>query len=528
MKRKLTVSQNVFISNVVLIFVIVLLTGGISLYFALSSKQRDLDAAIYDVAEMVTQMDVVREDLQIGRPSEELNQRLTLILHSMEDVDVLVVCDTSSIRLFHNEDDRIGGKFVGSDERDILLGEAPYISVAVGTLGLQRRAFHAVLDEDGAIIGFVMASVLNSHLTDIRNEIILTFFIVLVCMIGVGLLISAGIMYHLRKILLGHQPEEFSNLYIERDEVLDALEEGLFAISNDGRIILMNQSAKEMLDLSPEEPAEGRSLAELFPENRFLHVLRTGIPEHNIDLTIKGQNIISSRIPIFAEGKMIGAVSILRNKTETTKLAEELTGAKYMVDTLRAFNHEFMNKLHIILGYLELNEVAKAKDYILGTSLVSGEAVSDIAKRVPLQNLAALLIGKIVRARELGIQLSLKPDSCFETNAVYLPADCYVTLIGNLLENAMDELNSGTWPTKEIELGVYIKEGHTIITCDDTGGGIPENLLASIYDRHTTTKGEGHGTGFALMKEIVDRYQGTIQIDTEKDIGTSIEITLPV
>ena len=528
MKRKLTVSQNVCLVNVVLILVIVLLTGGISLYFTLSNKQRDLDATIQDIAEMMTQMDVVREDLQNGKPSDELNQRLTLLLRSMEYVDVLVVCDTSSTRLFHNEDDRIGGKFVGSDEGDILRGEEPYISVAVGTLGLQRRAFHAVLDEDGTIIGFTMASVLNSHLTDIRNEIILTFLLVLVCMIGVGLLISAGIMRHLRKILLGHQPEEFCNLYIERDEVLNALEEGLFAISNDGRVILMNQSAKTMLALSPEEPAEGRPLEEIFPETRLPNVLRTGVPEHNIDLMIKGQNIISSRIPIFVDGKTIGAVSIFRNKTETTKLAEELTGAKYMVDTLRAFNHEFMNKLHIILGHLELNEVTKARDYILGTSLVSGEAVSDIAKRVPLQNLAALLIGKLVRARELGIKLSLKPDSSFDTDASYLPTDCYVTLIGNLLENAMDELNSRTYPTKEIELGVYIKEGYTIITCDDTGGGIPEEILASIYDRHTTTKGEGHGIGFALIKEIVDRYQGTIQIDTEKDIGTSIEITLPV
>lgn len=528
MKRKLTVSENICLSNVVLVLVIVLLTGGICLRFTLSNKQRDLDATIHDVAEMVTQMDVVRRDLQNGAPSDELDQRLTLLLHSMENVDVLVVCDTTSTRLFHNEDDRIGEQFIGDDEGDILLGKAPYISVAVGTLGLQRRAFHAVLDEDGTIVGFVMASVLNSHLTDIRNEIVLTFLVVLVCMIGLGLLISAGITHHLRKILLGHQPEELSNLYIERDEVLDALEEGLFAISNDSWVILMNQSAKAIFSLVPDEPAEGRPLAEIFPDAHLPNVLQTGIPEHNVDLTIKGQNIISSRIPIFVRGKLIGAVSILRDKTETTKLAEELTGAKYMVDTLRAFNHEFMNKLHIILGHLELNEVAKAKDYILGTSLVSGEAVSDIAKRVPLQNIAALLIGKIVRARELGIKLSLKPDSCFETNASYLPADCYVTLIGNLLENAMDELNSKDYPTKEIELGIYVQEKHTIITCDDTGGGIPEEILASIYDRHTTTKGEGHGIGFALIKEIIDRYNGTIQIDTEKDIGTSIEITLPV
>lgn len=212
-------------------------------------------------------------------------------------------------------------------------------------------------------------------------------------------------------------------------------------------------------------------------------------------------------------------------------MAEELTGANTMVDTLRAFNHEFMNKLHIILGLLETGDVTQAKTYIMGTSLVSGEAVSDITHRVPIAKLAALLIGKMLRASELGIQLSLKADSYFYPKEEALPDDCYITLVGNLLENALYELNSPKErqnPVKEIELGIYSEQGHTLIICDDTGGGIPPEVLEKLYDRHTTTKGEGHGTGFALIKEIVDRYQGDISIETELGHGTSIEITLPV
>lgn len=144
-----------------------------------------------------------------------------------------------------------------------------------------------------------------------------------------------------------------------------------------------------------------------------------------------------------------------------------------------------MNKLHIILGLLEINEAEKAKNYILETSLVSGEAVSDISHRVPISNLAALLIGKLIRASELGIQFRLKSDSYFYSKRTHLPADCYITLIGNLVENAMDELNSAEYPIKEIELGIYSEEGHTIITCDDTGGGISKEILVSIYDRHS-------------------------------------------
>ena len=510
------------------VFAGIFFTVIVSLYYAIYARQQVLDTTITDTAAMIASFPQVRKMVETGQTEPDVIDSLRRFEKSFSQVDVLVVCDTDSIRYYHTTPERIGEKFIGGDQADILAGHEPYISAAVGTLGPQRRAFHAILDDEGKIVGFVMASVLNSNIDQLRARIIMTFFLILITLTAIGIITSSAFRYQLQKTLLGYNPEEFVTLYVERNDVLNVLEEGIFAINNNGEIILMNHSAKRMLDLPTDTNTEGHLLTEYYPNTQLPVTLRTGRAEYNINFTINNKNIISSRIPIRSNNQIIGAVSIFRNKTEVTKLAEELTGANYMVDTLRAFNHEFVNKLHVIMGLLEIGEVQEAKNYIMNTSLVSGKAVSDIHQRVPISSLAALLIGKLVRASELGITLTLKNDSYFYPKETYLPSDCYITLVGNLLENAIDELNHGDYPVKQIELGIYSEEGHTTIICDDTGGGIPEDILFSIYDRHTTTKGPGHGSGFYLMKQIVDRYEGTFHIDTEIGEGTSIEIILPI
>lgn len=531
-RKHSTVLEKIYRYNLILVLSSVLISGMISLYISITIRQNDLDTLIRNLSRTVANMDITRETLQSeGKNSEcmmGLAKELDLISESFEQVDILVVCDTQSIRYYHSDHSKIGKQFHGNDQEEILQGAGPYISEAEGTLGMQRRAFCPVTDDSGEIIGFVMSSVLTSSLTKIRHQIIGIFLCLLAALVILCLIVSRTVMNRIRKILMGYQPEEFQKLYVERTEVMDALEEGIIAINQEEKVILLNMAARNILNIPENTTAEGTALSVLFPDARLQETLKTGKAEYNMNQMIQKQNILSSRIPILHNGNIIGAAAVLRNKTEVTKLAEELTGARYMVDTLRAFNHEFMNKLHIILGFLEMNEVGSAKEYILKTSLVSGESVSQISRTVPISNLAALLIGKLIRASELGIQFALKSDSYFYPKTTPLPVDCYITLVGNLLENAMDELNSQDYPVKEIELGIYSEEGHTMITCDDTGGGIPEDILFSIYDRNTTTKGPGHGTGFFLIREILDCYEGTIHIDTEPGMGTSIEIVLPV
>ena len=50
----------------------------------------------------------------------------------------------------------------------------------------------------------------------------------------------------------------------------------------------------------------------------------------------------------------MGAIGILHNRAEYTKLMEDLTGTRYLVDSMRANNHDFTNKLHVILGLIQM------------------------------------------------------------------------------------------------------------------------------------------------------------------------------
>ena len=528
-KRKvLDFSLTLYLSVVLLISVIILITGVVCVRTTLSEKSKDQDTTIMDLATMIASMDSTKECLLAGKLTPDLAEHLDMLTKSLSQVDVIVVCNTDSIRLYHNNAERIGESFIGGDEGPAIQGDPPYISVAEGTLGMQRRAFHSVRDENGNVIGFVMASSLQSRLDQVKEELIGTFFTLFALILLIGMLVATVFSKAIKTLFLGFRPEELVNLYVEREEVLNAMEEGLLAIDTNHRIILMNHSAKRLFDLPLDQQMEGKPLAELYPESKLAATMSTGISEHDINSVIHRKDILVSRIPLRRGEKLIGAISVLRNRTELKRLAEELTGTQYVVDTLRAVNHEFMNKLHIILGHLEMGNTDAAKQFILNTSLVSGAAVSDIHERVPIPALAALLIGKLLRANELGITFVLKQDSYFLPKETDLPADCYVTLVGNLVENALDELNSKDFPIKQVEVGIYSEEGHTNIVCDDTGGGIPEEILFSIYDTHTTTKGVGHGNGYYIMKQLVDRYEGAFHIDTEPGIGTSIEINLPI
>lgn len=106
--------------------------------------------------------------------------------------------------------------------------------------------------------------------------------------------------------------------------------------------------------------------------------------------------------------------------------------------------------------------------------------------------------------------------------------DSVITIIGNLLENAIEELNSSVnsnQELKEITLGIYCRPDCNIITCEDTGNGIPQELLNHIFDKGISSKGENRGTGLYLIKQITEDYQGEISIDTEMGEGTCFTLT---
>jgi sensor histidine kinase regulating citrate/malate metabolism len=516
--------HQIYLSQLFGITLAILLSLGVSLYYNLMTKQSSLDRNISNAGILLSESPEVEDILKRGTPSEEFNRYLDNLIKELDHVDVVSICDTSSIRFYHTNKDLIGKTFVGGDETDILNGAKPYITNGKGTLGKQRRAFFSVKDESGNIIGFVMVSVLTTSISKLTRNIIFVFLMLAAGLILFGFLTSNMIYKRLRKILFGYKPEEFRKIHIERKEVIDAMEEGIFAINQYEELILINESAKKIFNLS-KSPKYGTKLTDIYPDAKLPEVLKTSVPQYNISLKIGDKHIMANCIPIIEKEKTIGAVSIFRNKTEVTKLSEELIGAKYMVETLRVFNHEFKNKLHTILGYIEMGEPKRVTDFILNTSMVSTQIVSEVTQKVQVPSIAALLIGKIIRANELGINLTLKPDSFCEEEQLSLPADLYITILGNLIENSMDELNHENIEIKEIEVGINIFKSGSILSVDDTGRGIPAELQNKIFEKGFSTKGNDRGSGMYMIKSLVERFHGIIEMESEENVGTSFIIT---
>lgn len=86
----------------------------------------------------------------------------------------------------------------------------------------------------------------------------------------------------------------------------------------------------------------------------------------------------------------------------------------------------------------------------MNVSMVQKEIISTIIKQIKIPSIAALLIGKFARASELGIHFALDSSSSLEENDTRIPSDVFITVLGNLIENAMDSLNSTDVSNKNI------------------------------------------------------------------------------
>ena len=426
---------------------IIVLSLGITLYFDITRQRADMDATISGTASYIASMPQVVSMLEAGYPSALAKQDIDSLCNNLPDISVVVICDSNSLRFYHTDRLKTGETFVDGDETRILQGSEPYITTGYGTKGAQRRAFHAVKSSDGTIIGFVMASVFTAHISARHRNILIVHLAIFILMMLVSTFLTHAFIRFLRKSLMGFNPHELLNMYIRQDDVMNSIEEGLIATDTDGKILFSNIVARNLFSDGPGEgpPLMGRHIRELYPDTKFDTVINTGKSVRRQTCSIGGRTILMNEIPIQGKGKkpIQGMLAIAVDRTEFLSLSDELTGTRSMLDTLRAFNHEFLNKLHVILGYLQTGEIDQAKQFIINSNLVSSQSIRETADSIRVSRICALVIGKMMHAAELGIRLTLTHDSsCIESELLLLQ-DSVITIIGNLLENAIEELKSG-------------------------------------------------------------------------------------
>ena len=177
------------------------------------------------------------------------------------------------------------------------------------------------------------------------------------------------------------------------------------------------------------------------------------------------------------------------------------------------------------LMQLQSGQIDQAKHLIINSSLVSSQAVRETADCIRVSSICALVIGKMMHAAELGIRLAVAPDSYCRQEDLLLPEEDYVTIVGNLLENAVEELSRGEHDLKEIRLALYCRPDCNVIVCEDTGGGVDPEIQPHIFEKGVSSKGEGRGLGLCLIHQLVEQHHGTIDVMTEAGAGTCFTLT---
>ena len=512
-----------FRTQLILIITLALMLGIAGTVINIRYETQKRDNNLQNVAETIARSPIL-SDISISEDNVVLAEYLDTLKESLNDIDVISVVNNEGLRIYHSNPVLIGTQYDGNLP-DFKNHNRDYYAVDEnGPSGSQRRAYAAIHDKDGECVGVVMAIMLMKNIKNETTQMLLIFLFITLGAIFIEIIFAISLSRKVKKGLMGYEPDVFTAMYKMRDNILETLKEGIIAINDSGIIQFANEAAVRMLCEKPRENIVGKHI-NVLDDEILTSTMVGGSRKFNVHLS--KANIILDRISIKESDGVNGAIGILHDRAEYTKLMEDLSGTRYLIDSMRANNHDFTNKLHVILGLIQMEMYDDAMAYIQNITMVQRETISKVMNAVSEPAVAALLIGKIARAAELNVKFVLR-DGCYYSAAdMGLPSEMMVTVIGNLLDNAFESMNNADdiSENKELMFGIYSRPGAVLITVDDTGKGIKEDDIERIFVKGYSTKGEGRGTGLDQVKTMVESFGGKITVESQEGVGSSFSVS---
>ena len=395
---------------------------------------------------------------------------------------------------------------------------------------IPNRAFGYVRDDNGNIVGYVV----TGYSDDVLKNSAIDSIIFLLAMTAFGL--AAGIfgaIYLARKvkdILFGLEPEAIAAMLQERNIILDSVREGVITIDEKGIITLVNIEAETLLkdaNVLGTDELVGKHIKDAMKNVEFDRVLHQGKIITNAGVKIGDTLFIITSVPLKLDERIIGAVFTFRKKSVVEELANQLTGFKNYSTALRAQTHEFMNKMHVIMGLIEMKAYDQLKEFTKEVAYNRQSEVNYVVTRLRDITLAGLVLGKISRSRELDIDFSLSEESELRHDLEVPSVHDLVLIAGNIIENAFDALQNFDGE-RIVSLSILDFDKEIVIIVEDSGPGMSESSKKNVFVRGFSSKGKGHGFGLYLVKQSIDNLGGTIDIETAEGEGTTFTVRLPV
>ena len=461
-----------------------------------------------------------------GRPGGQLQVLATQVRQETGALFV-VITNARGIRLTHPNPALIGTPVTYDDpepdtSEPFRTGQV-YLGVQRGTLGWVA-AGKAPLRLNGRLAGQVSVGFAAARVSSALSGALLTFIPYLLGVLAVGVLAALALARRLKRQTFGLELGEIAALLQEREAMLHGIREAVLGYDTGERVLLANDAARGLLGL----PAEfvGRKLRYMLPPGRLADVVTGEVTGSDLLVLHEDRVLVANRMPIIRDRRQIGWVVTFQDRTESEALKRSLDEVTGLADTLRAQSHEFANRLHTLVGLVELGHYDEAVEFVTGLSAARGELTEQLAEAIGEPKLAALILAKVSLASERDVELTLMPDSRVGQRITAITQ--VLTVVGNLIDNAIDAAALAPAP-RRVELTLVPAASGLLIRVRDTGPGVPHDLRDQIFTDGVTTKssvaGARRGLGLALVRQVVEGMGGMVSVG--QDGGAVFTAVLP-
>ncbi|EKY1943236.1 sensor histidine kinase [Cronobacter turicensis] len=446
------------------------------------------------------------------------------------DASFMVIGDEKGLHLFHSVfHDRIGTPLIGGDNQEVLEGKT-ITSIRRGGLGVSLRSKAPIFDEHGNVIGVVSVGYLTSYLDTITLGKVVNILIGALLLLLALFIFSWFFTRSIKKQMFFLEPREIGLLVRQQKALMESIYEGVIAIDEHSRIAVINRAAKRLLGLNVSSRSlRGQPLeAVLNPVSFFSPQVMLENDTHDEICVFNHLTVIASRVRILLEGELQGWVITFRDRKDIDSLSVQLSQVKRYADNLRILRHEQLNRMSTLAGLLHLGHYDQALGYIQAQTEHTQELLDFISGRFRSPTLCGLLIGKCARAREKGVTLSFDP-ACEMARAFRGLGEAeLISVIGNLLDNAIEATQRAEEPHDPVEVLIRLNERELIIEVADRGVGISPALRDRIFEPGFTTKRRGdHGIGLHLIASYVKLAGGTLEVSANTPRGTIFSLFIP-
>lgn len=519
---KLQYRLTIFIS--IIIFFIIGIIGFSTYIMTKDGIETQMGNNTMDIAVTIASMDTIQQN--IGK-----NDGYSVIQQTIEEFrgktrfQYIIVMDMNGIKYSYPRGKSLGKKYNDGGEEKVLKNGEAYISKDKNVLISAIRAFVPITYNNKQVGAVLVGLLTDTVYKELRNQMLL-FWVVLILGLIIGIIGAAILADIIKKTIFGLEPQEIALLLGQHDIIFQSLKSGIIAIDKNGKIILFNRKAKNTFNLNDEDIKEDISILNSNYGDQMKLTLEKKVPMYNQEVKLSHERTLLCSHTLLKNSKdeIIGVVSSFEDLTKVKKMAEELTGAQIMTSALRSQSHEFLNKLHTISGLLQLKEYDSAIKYVSDISH-QRMAVSEVLNnKIRNPHVSGLLLAKYNKAIEAKISMEIDKNSILDEIPKGITVDELCSVIGNLIENSIDEL------VKQENGNIYIKISSDTsglnIKVQDNGPGISDNIINKIYEPGFTTKPGNRGLGLSIVKQIIDYAHGSISIS--KNNGTCWEIFIPV